>query len=111
MAPIRRLPQHLVNRIAAGEVVERPAAALKELIENAFDAGARRVRIELAGGGSALIAVTDDGEGMAPAELVVAIERHATSKLADDDLVRIRTLGFRGEALAALAGVSRLTIT
>jgi DNA mismatch repair protein MutL len=111
VAPIRRLPQHLVNRIAAGEVVERPAAALKELIENAFDAGARRVRIELAGGGSALIAVTDDGEGMAPAELVVAIERHATSKLADDDLVRIRTLGFRGEALAALAGVSRLTIT
>jgi DNA mismatch repair protein MutL len=111
VAPIRRLPQHLVNRIAAGEVVERPAAALKELIENALDAGARRVTIELAGGGSALIAVTDDGEGMAAAELVVAIERHATSKLADGDLVRIRTLGFRGEALAALAGVSRMTIT
>ncbi len=111
MAPIRRLPQHLVNRIAAGEVVERPAAAVKELIENAVDAGARRISIELAGGGSSLIAVTDDGQGMAPAELMLAIERYATSKLPDDDLVRVRTLGFRGEALAALAGVSRLVIT
>jgi DNA mismatch repair protein MutL len=111
VAPIRRLPQHLVNRIAAGEVVERPAAALKELIENALDAGARRITIELAGGGSSLIALTDDGQGMAPAELLLAIERHATSKLPDDDLVRIRTLGFRGEALAALAGVSRLSVT
>ncbi len=111
MAPIRRLPPQLVNRIAAGEVVERPAAALKELIENALDAGARRVSVELAGGGAALIAVTDDGQGMAPEELTLAIERHATSKLEGDDLVRIRTLGFRGEALAALAGVSRLAIT
>ena len=111
MAPIRRLPQHLVNRIAAGEVVERPAAAVKELIENALDAGARRLLVEIAGGGAALIAVTDDGQGMAPAELALAVERHATSKLPDDDLVRIRTLGFRGEALAALAGVSRLLIT
>ncbi len=111
MAPIRRLPQNLVNRIAAGEVVERPAAAVKELIENALDAGAGRLLVELAGGGAALIAVTDDGQGMAPAELTLALERHATSKLPDDDLVRIRTLGFRGEALAALAGVSRLLIT
>ncbi len=111
MAPIRRLPQHLVNRIAAGEVVERPAAAVKELIENALDAGATRITIELAGGGTSLIAVTDDGIGMAPAELLLAIERHATSKLEGDDLARIQTLGFRGEALAALAGVSRLTIT
>jgi DNA mismatch repair protein MutL len=111
VAPIRRLPENLVNRIAAGEVVERPAAAVKELIENALDAQARRVTVELAGGGASLIAVTDDGQGMAPAELALAIERHATSKLPDDDLVRIRTLGFRGEALAALAGVSRLAIT
>ncbi len=111
MAPIRRLPQHLVNRIAAGEVVERPAAAVKELIENALDAGAGRLLVEIAGGGAGLIAVTDDGQGMAPAELALALERHATSKLPDDDLVRIRTLGFRGEALAALAGVSRLAIT
>ncbi len=111
MAMIRRLPPGLVNRIAAGEVVERPASALKELVENAVDAAATRITVELAGGGRGLIAVGDDGVGMAPDELTLAIERHATSKLDDDDLVRIRTLGFRGEALAALAEISRLRLT
>ena len=111
MPTIRRLPQGLINRIAAGEVVERPASAVKELVENALDAGACRITVELAGGGRHLIAVTDDGAGMTPDELRLAIERHATSKLADDDLLRITTLGFRGEALAALAGISRLLIT
>jgi DNA mismatch repair protein MutL len=108
---IRRLPQGLINRIAAGEVVERPASAVKELVENALDAGALRITVELAGGGRHLIAVSDDGAGMTPDELGLAIERHATSKLVDDDLLRITTLGFRGEALAALAGISRLVIT
>ena len=111
MPTIRRLPQGLINRIAAGEVVERPASAVKELVENALDAGAERITVELAGGGRHLIAVTDDGAGMAPDELGLAIERHATSKLMGDDLLRITTLGFRGEALAALAGISRLLIT
>jgi DNA mismatch repair protein MutL len=108
---IRSLPPGVVNRIAAGEVIERPAAAVKELIENAIDAGASRIAVEIGGGGRALIAVTDDGHGMAPEELGLAIERHATSKLDDDELIRITQLGFRGEALAALAGVSRLRIT
>jgi DNA mismatch repair protein MutL len=108
---IRLLPAHIVNRIAAGEVVERPASAVKELLENAIDAGAARIAVELEAGGKGLIAVGDDGIGMAPDELLLAIERHATSKLEDDDLVRIDTLGFRGEALAALAGVSRMTVT
>ena len=108
---IRVLPVHIVNRIAAGEVVERPASAVKELVENAIDAGAMRIGVELKAGGKELIAVTDDGVGMSPDQLTLAIERHATSKLADDDLIRIDTLGFRGEALAALAGVSRMTIT
>lgn len=108
---IRRLPTHIVNRIAAGEVVERPASAVKELVENAIDAGATRIVVELEAGGKGLIAVSDDGIGMTPDELELAIERHATSKLDDDDLVQIDSLGFRGEALAALSGVSRLTLT
>ncbi len=109
--PIRRLPEVVVNRIAAGEVIERPAAAVKELVENAIDAGASRIEVTLAEAGRALIAVVDDGCGMTGDELGLAIERHATSKLPDDDLLRIATLGFRGEALPSIGAVSRLTLT
>src|ERR1700704_885373 len=109
--PIRLLPPTLVNRIAAGEVIERPAAAVKELVENALDAGAKRIDITLAEGGRALIAVSDDGHGMSRDDLGLAIERHATSKLPDDDLLAIRSLGFRGEALPSIGAVARLTIT
>ena len=108
---LRRLPEAVVNRIAAGEVVERPAAALKELVENAIDAGAGRIDCGLRAGGAAWISVDDDGAGIAAGDLALALERHATSKLADDDLVDIRTLGFRGEALPSIGAVSRLTIT
>jgi DNA mismatch repair protein MutL len=111
LAPvIRRLPETLVNRIAAGEVIERPAAAVKELVENAIDAGARRIDIAIEEGGQRLIAVTDDGRGMSAADLELSVERHATSKLAGDDLETILTFGFRGEALPSIGSVSRLTL-
>ncbi len=108
--PVRQLAENIVNRIAAGEVVERPASVVKELVENALDAGAGRIEIVTDGGGRRLIRVTDDGSGMTRADLALAVERHATSKLPDDDLLAIDTLGFRGEALPSIGSVARLLI-
>ena len=108
---IRRLPETLVNRIAAGEVVENPASAVKELVENAIDAGSRRIEVSIRDGGQTSIIVTDDGFGMTSDELLLAVERHATSKLPDEDLTTISTLGFRGEALPSIGAVSRMSIT
>ncbi|MCA6122377.1 DNA mismatch repair endonuclease MutL [Bradyrhizobium sp. WSM 1704] len=109
--PVRQLPEQVVNRIAAGEVVERPASVVKELVENAIDAGASRIDVFTDGGGRRRIGITDDGSGMTHADLSLAVDRHATSKLDDEDLLRIRTLGFRGEALPSIGAVAKLGIT
>jgi len=114
--PIRRLPPETVNRIAAGEVVERPASAVKELVENALDAGATRVEVEADGGGLTRILVSDDGSGLSPNELSLAVERHATSKLFPDadgtwDLLHISTLGFRGEALPSICPATTVSMS
>ncbi|MDA0305100.1 MAG: DNA mismatch repair endonuclease MutL [Proteobacteria bacterium] len=108
---LRRLPETVINRIAAGEVVERPASVIKELVENAIDAGAENISAVLRDGGQTLISVTDDGHGMHRDELALCIERHATSKLPDDDLLHINSFGFRGEALPAIGAIARLAIT
>lgn len=109
--PIRQLPEDLINRIAAGEVVERPASVIKELVENAIDAGASRITVTTAGGGKGLMRIEDDGHGMDQADLLLSVERHATSKLSADDLDDIRTLGFRGEALASIGSVAELSVS
>lgn len=111
MPTIRHLPDYLVNQIAAGEVIERPAAAVKELVENAIDAGSTNIDIKLVNGGKSSIIIIDNGHGMSKENLARAVERHATSKLPDDDLVHINHLGFRGEALPSIGSISRLSIT
>src|SRR5512142_2826772 len=111
MTTVRRLTEDMINRIAAGEVVERPASVVKELIENALDAGARRIAVAIEMGGKKSIRVEDDGEGMEPEDAKLALERHATSKIGNaEDLAAIRTMGFRGEALPAIASVSHLVL-
>ena len=111
MATLRQLPDQLINQIAAGEVVERPASALKELVENALDAGAQQINITLRRGGIDEITVVDDGCGMSADDMMLAVKRHATSKLPDDSLNHINSLGFRGEALPSIGAVSRLSLT
>src|SRR6187551_2108712 len=111
MNKIKVLPDHLANQIAAGEVVERPASVVKELVENSIDAGARRINIEIELGGRRLMRVSDDGEGMTRDDAILAFERHATSKISTaEDLARIGTLGFRGEALASIASVAKVEL-
>src|ERR1700753_778869 len=108
--PIRRLDPLTIDRIAAGEVIERPAAAIKELVENALDAGAQSIEVTIEAGGRQLIRVVDDGHGLDEADIALAVERHATSKITAGDLMQIATFGFRGEALPSIASVSRLEI-
>ena len=107
---IRQLSPETINRIAAGEVIERPASVVKELVENALDAGATEIEVVTASGGLSLIRVTDNGCGMGPDDLALSVERHATSKLAEEDLFAIRTLGFRGEALPSIGSIAKLTL-